>query len=218
MKSKNFSIDERLLRAGVAINNALNDAGIQNALAVFGYDANRINEGKTLLEAADNLVKQHKKEYGEQYEATGAFKAALNTADRAYMKSLKVARIAFTEKPDAQTALMLYGIRKRTLSGWIQQAESFYKNLLADADFMAQMAVYGYTQEKLEAELSLVQAVSDANLAQEKEKGEAQQATYDRDAKMDELDKWMSDFVAIARIALDENPQWLEKMGIVEPS
>ena len=51
-----------------------------------------------------------------------------------------------------------------------------------------------------------------------KREGEAQQATKDRVAAMDALDEWMSDFVAIARIALEEKPQFLEKLGILEPS
>ena len=51
-----------------------------------------------------------------------------------------------------------------------------------------------------------------------KREGEAQQATKDRVAAMDALDEWMSDFVAIACIALEEIPQFLEKLGILEPS
>ena len=60
----------------------------------------------------------------------------------------------------------------------------------------------------------LVQAVVEANLAQEKEKGNAQDATKARDTKFDALDTWMADFRAIARVALDEHPQWLEKLGL----
>jgi len=64
----------------------------------------------------------------------------------------------------------------------------------------------------------LVQAVAEANAVQEKEKGEAQEATKLRDAALDDLDQWMSDFIAIARLALEERPQYLEKLGVVEPS
>ena len=108
---------------------------------------------------------------------------------------------------------MLSGERKRTLSGWLEQAVAFYTNLVGDADLMAAMGNFGYDQARLQAEGALVQAVVEANLAQEKEKGEAQDATKQRDAKLDEMDVWMSDFKAIAQVALEKNPQWLEKLG-----
>jgi hypothetical protein len=35
---------------------------------------------------------------------------------------------------------------------------------------------------------------------------------------MDELNEWLSDFIAIARVALAEEPQLLESLGILERS
>ena len=106
----------------------------------------------------------------------------------------------------------------QVLSGWLSQARQFYLNALADSETLTKLGAYGITQAKLEAGQLLHGQVETANAAQEKEKGDAQQATKDRDAAMDSLDEWMSDFVAIARIALEEKPQFLEKLGIMEPS
>jgi hypothetical protein len=208
-----MSIDERLLAAQVAIDNALGDAGIQAALAGFGYDAARLGAGRTLYEDALALVNAQKAEYGDQYEASAAVRAAWDAADAAYSASLKVARVAFQDDPKAHAAMMLGGTRKQSLSGWIEQATAFYTNLLGDGDLMAAMAGFGYDAAKLEAEQALVQAVVEANLVQEREKGEAQDATKQRDASLDAMDAWMSDFKAIARVALEDNAQWLEKLG-----
>jgi len=157
-------------------------------------------------------IKQ-KKEYGEQYEATETVRNAWNVADQAYAKTLKIARIALRDNVKAQNALGLSGERKRSLSGWLEQAGRLYQNLLDDAEFVAAMTVYGYSQEKLETEQALVNAVREANMSQEKEKGEARDATEKRDAKLDAMDRWMADFKAIALIALGDNPQWLDKLG-----
>jgi hypothetical protein len=209
-----LSIDERLLAAQVAIENTLATPDILAALQVFGYDLPKLTAGRTLYQEALVLVNQQKAEYGDQYEATEAVKAAWAEADAAYMRSLKVARVALRGSQKARGAMMLDGWRKRTLSGWLEQAGAFYGNLLGDADLMAAMSGFGYDQARLEAEQALLEAVRAANLVQEKEKGEAQEATKLRDAKMDALDAWLADFKAIAQVALEEHPQWLEILNL----
>jgi hypothetical protein len=77
------------------------------------------------------------------------------------------------------------------------------------------MTKFGYTTDKLNNEYTLVKDVADKNLTQKKETGEAQQATELRDKKIDELDKWISDFRSIAKVALSDTPQKLEKLGIL---
>lgn len=53
------------------------------------------------------------------------------------------------------------------------------------------------------------------NLQQKNETGEAQAATQARDKKLDELAKWVSDLRAVAKVALADDPQQLEKLGIL---
>ena len=81
---------------------------------------------------------------------------------------------------------------------------------------MSGLKEFGVTEQKLKAGLAEVKALEAANLAQEKEKGEAQAATQKRDAAMDELQDWLSDYLGIAKIALEENPQLLEGLGILQ--
>lgn len=215
---KKQSISEKMLSYGIIINNAINESEIANAIALFGYTAEKLNAAKSLLDECDVLVNAQIKEYGEQFEATEQVHTLWDNAAAAYNTSLKIARIAFKENANAQAALLLNGDRKDSLSGWLQQAQSFYNNLENNADFVQALSIYGYTAEKIAAEKALLADLEVAKQAQAKEKGEAQQATVDRDKKLDELDEWISEFVVIARIALEDKPQLLEKLGILERS
>jgi len=218
MADKKQSIQDRLLAAQVAIDNALSDTEVQTFLAEYGYDNDRISQGKTLLENTQQLHQQQQKEYGDQFAATDALNKSWADANVSYMRFVKIARIALKSDHAAYKKLDLTGNRKQTLSGWLGQAKQFYLNALSDKDVLEKMANFGITQEKLEAGKQLVEATETANAKQEKEKGEAQQATLERDKVFDRLEDWLSDFLAIARIALEDKPQLLEKLGVVEPS
>ena len=205
-----LTIDEQLLAAEVAIDGSLIDPEILAAVAPFGYTLERLQAAKTLSDGVRTLISTQKHEYGEQYEATEATLEAWAVANHVYIITLKIARIAFKADTQAQGSLMLSGSRKRTVSGWLEQALVFYENLLTHANFMAAMAPFGYDQAKLEAEFALVTAVHTANTAQEHEKGDAQAATRARNAKLDELNEWVADYKVIATIALEATPQKLE--------
>ncbi|MCB9422164.1 MAG: hypothetical protein H6667_20345 [Ardenticatenaceae bacterium] len=212
------SMAQRLMAAQVAIDNSLNNPAILNAVTAFGYDAARLQAGRDLYDEVMALTATQEVEYGEQYEATAVVNTAWETADLAYKKALKISRVVFRGNQKARNALGLSGSRKKTLSGWIKQATTFYTNLLNTPDLIAAMTPYSYDQTKLEAEAALVQAVVAANAAQDKERGEAQEATQMRDVKMDELDQWVADYKAVAQVALSDSPQMLEQLGWVVPS
>lgn len=212
------AIDEFLTAVQVAIANALANPDIQTSLSEFGYTSKRLTEGKALHEAALQAHLQQQAEYGDQADATAALNQARDTADKSYMRLVKIARIALKDNPGAIARLDLNGKRKRSLSGWLLQTQQFYGNLLNAPDLLEAMNQYGITKTKITTAQAEIAAVTTANLAQETEKGEAQNATKIRDAAIDRLSEWFSDFVAIARIALEDSPQRLESLGIWEPS
>jgi len=212
------TIDQQLAAAGLALTNARSDSDLSGPLAAFGYDAERLTAGWALYEAAAAAQQRFTQEYGEQYSASDAFGAAREAAQAVVSRFVKIARIALKDERGAVATLALEGPRKRTLAGWLAQARQFYANAQADAGVLAALGQFGVTPEQLAAGQAQVNAVEALAAAQKRETGEAQQATQARDGALEALDEWMDDFVAIARIALEENPQWLEKMGVLARS
>lgn len=209
-------IEELLVKAGTAINNSLQNKKLQALLAEYGYSAEKLSEGKSLLDNATALSILRAKELGEKVESTQNRDEKKTLANKDYMKYVKIARIAFAKEPGVWQSLGLAGERKGSISGWIAQARQFYINLMADENRMAQMGTYGISPEKLEAGKAQVMEVEEAQNRQKTEMGEAQEATRQRDEAIDSLLEWYSDFIAIARIALEEKPQLLEMLGVVK--
>jgi hypothetical protein len=213
-KTKNYSISKIMMSAQIILDATISEPEILQQLAAFGYDEAKLHRGKALYDETLALVHQQKAGYGEKHEASTKAKTIWDETDNAYMRTLKVARLAFKDNAKAQTALMLRGKRKKNLAGWIGQADTFYTNLLASNDLMARMAEYGYDYGKITAEMRLVQNVRHANVSQEHEKGNAREITQLRNTKLDDLEAWLSEFRAIARIALQDQPYLLKKLSL----
>lgn len=215
---RNQSNDSKLLFAQNAIANALAIKEISTPLAQFGYNSTRIKEGEDLYNTAKDLQTKQVKEYGEQYEATNVLYLSRAMANKTYMVHVKIARIALRNNQETNASLQLTGNRKDSLSGWLRQANAFYTNALNTPKVITALAKFGIDKKKLEDGNALVGKLESSFNAQLKEKGEAQIATQAHDKAMDELQEWVSDFIAIARIALASEPQLLEMLGIIEPS
>jgi hypothetical protein len=209
------NIDTLLNSAHIAITNSLANPQIQSYLSEFGYTPDRIQQGRLLYETALAAHQQQQADYGDQKTATITLTQTWDTAKKSYMRYLKVARIAFKDNVGVATRLQLDGDRKKTLSGWLGQANQFYTNLLNAPELLTQLREYGITSDKLAAGQAEVQAVATANLLQKTEKGDAQTATQIKGKAIAALQAWMSDFTAIARLALENDRQLLEGLGIV---
>ena len=107
--------------------------------------------------------------------------------------------------------------KPQVFNPWYEQARHFYTALLADTEAQAQLARYRVTLEGLQAAQAQVESTFALKTAQEKEKGEAQESTQQRDAAIEALEEWLSDFKVVAKIALEDTPQLLEvmKLGVI---
>lgn len=75
---------------------------------------------------------------------------------------------------------------------------------------MARLAI---TADSLTAANTLITELETARAEYLKEVGESQDATKAKDAAFAKMDDWMSEFYAVARIGLEDNPQLLEALG-----
>lgn len=205
--------DEYLLHVKVALNNS-NQKDIDPILTAYGYPQSKIADGKTLYETALDKQKKQIQEYGEQYTATENLTQAINEVGDEYLEQVQIANVAFRNQKGVLAEIAASGERKKTQAAWIAQANTFYKNLLAKPEYVTAKAKYGQTEAKLTASAAKFKTISDLYDKRQKETGEAQTATKERDKAIAELDVWFTDYADIAVIALGKKPDLLEILGL----
>jgi hypothetical protein len=202
------SIAQSLNNAQLAIVNSLADAEIKAAVAEFGYTPARLREGLALYEAALAAVNAQKAARSDQKIATAEVQAVYLTARSAYQAAAKVARATLDD--GGLATLGLTGNTPRDVAGLTQAGYTLFDNaarneLLAD---------YGYTASRLASERAKLEALDAAQQTQQRAKGNAQQATQDRDAALADLNEWVAQYLKIARVALADRKSLLEKLGV----
>ncbi len=213
-----FTADERLAQYQLFFDVALTDETVKPIYANYGYDEGTMQEGVALFDSGYNLQQDKKKEYGEQYAATDELDAARNAAYVQYIELVQLARIALKHERNFQNQLELSGPRERTYSKLYMQMLNFYDAALGSTDIQAALARFRITADTFSAGRALVETMQQTYQAQKKETSEAQRASHDRDSALDALDDWMGDFIGVSRIALSKEPEYLERLGLVDPS
>jgi len=213
-----YTYEEHLDRARVALNNTESQPDLAEALAGYGFDHDRIQEGKSLLSKAEAAQRTYVREQGEQLAATGDLESARLACRRAYDKDAKLARLAFRKSPDALVRLGLAGRRKQNYSGWTEQVKQFYDAALNTPSILEGFGRYNYGRDRLHVGADLLHAVLDANDAQENEKGETQLASQSRIAAFEALDDYMDEFEGLVDVVFHDDPQQAERLGTHVPN
>ena len=215
MNKSKLTISDFLHQCNLRIMGAMNDETILTRVSGMGYNTDRLNAGKILL---DEVVVLHQKIVKENAELAHAYdlrNKEREEADSLYIKYFTLAKIAFAHDSAAFVALHLNARTTPSLNGWLSQTKNFYTLLLQNQNWTDSLQAFNVSRHDLEAGLKEVLDVEAAASVILKEKGEAQDAVDKRDAKLDALNRWINDFEAVARLALAASPQQLEKLGIV---
>ena len=214
MKKKK-SIYEELEQYRLMISGALANPVILKKLAELGYDRKAILAGQQLL--LRMKAQQQLRESGQnsQKASTQSMRQSYQEADARYLAHVKLARLVVPANSQAWNNLQLTGRRRKDLAGWMMQTEAFYQHAPAVAERLAQR---GITPEELTQTQAMIEAVAEARVEQNRQRGDKQVAKVRRDQDREALQQWMSKFIRAARYAFAEDKQQLEALGIVVPS
>jgi hypothetical protein len=209
------TISAELAMAEIAIENALQNPDTLKKLSAYNYDRKRMLEGRSLKEEVEMLESVKEDKYGQQFNSTDDMKARRKEIMLHYRQHSKRARLAFEGQRGTLEQLQLLGNRKTDTSGLLKQVYTFYSKIEL---FAGEMSKYNISPEELAQSKAMVEALFAARQQQVQSKGQAQHATQKRNMKRKELKNWMTQFRKVARIALADEPQLLETLGILVPT
>ena len=131
--------------------------------------------------------------------------------DERYSMQLALARIVFRDDARAQARLMLLGLRKYAYNEWLRQISAFYHTLAADERLA--MKIYPYLKKtEINTRIRQITRIKKLYYKFRIEDRDVQAATLVRDETIDQLLEWGSDFITVAKIALETHPKLLEEM------
>jgi CheY-like chemotaxis protein len=199
----------------VALENAVNQEEIAALLAELGYETSVIDEGKALLANTRQAFDLNKTEDNETTKAYAAFTAKKDEIADIYAMHRKKAKVAFRNEPVLLKQLGLTGTLPKAYVKWVETMKAFYSGSDLIGQLQANLTRLKVTPTDLQAGLTAITELESLRTEYLKEVGESQDATEAKDKAFAKIDDWMSEFYAVAKIALEDKPQLLESLGKV---
>lgn len=210
-----YSINSFIHQAGILVKNSQEVGVVREAVMQYGYDERRLKSGEQVfLKLKDLSYKQHKAKASkvELYRRKHELQLHVH---KVYMKYLKIARIAFSEDLKARSVLLLDGGRARTYKDWYYQVSVFCSIMQKNDDgYLEVMAGFGIESEQIEELRVQLKSLGKLNDECIKSAGELRKLTADKKKLVVEMQSYVSDFLKIARIALEHSPKVLQSLGV----
>ena len=203
-----------LNRSETSLTNAKTQPVIASAMDESGYGPDEIAESEAILAETKMIYEKNNTEDTETSEAYKEFASTREELKKSYKKQRKKAKIVFKNEPLMLQKLDVHRSEPDDYISWIDSLETFYKTITASEEILGKLLRLKLTKEKIRQAADMIPELKAARAKYLQEKGESEDATKAKDAAFAKLSAWMSDFYAVARIALEDHPQLLEAFGI----
>lgn len=199
----------------VALDNATTNQTIAQALAELGFDQGVINQGKSKLTDARSAFDHNNTEDDETAEAYQTFTVLKEEIKDLYSLHRKKAKVVFRKDPVALDQLALTGSIPQAYIKWLETIKKFYTTAKDNQEVINKLQRLKLTSNDINETLNKISQLESARSKYLQEKGESQDATEAKDTALSNIDDWMSEFYAVAKIALEDQPQLQEALGKV---
>lgn len=213
-----FSEAETLEQYRIALDNTESQAEIAAIMAELGFDSAVIGEGKAILAKTRQAYDLNKTEDDETSAAYADFSSKKEQLEDTFNIHRKKAKVVFRKDSLTADKLAISGAMHRTYIKWIEAAKKFYSVASTNSAIQGKLARLKISVDDLTAVNIQIKDLEAARAEYLKEKGESQDATKTKDAAFAKIDDWMSEFYAVAKIGLEDNPQLLEALGKIVKS
>ncbi|UCH96906.1 MAG: hypothetical protein JSV88_08665 [Candidatus Aminicenantes bacterium] len=200
------------------IENTFADPYIQEMAAKYGYDNQRLLEGKSLMERTVNLYEGFKNKEKNQILKYKEFAEIWKQARKTYHRFIKTARLAFDGNKELLDRIGVKFIKAAPFGVGVAQAKLFYNNLEQMPEILSEMGKYNVSPQEIQEGKNQVLNAEVAKSQHNNAVAETQQASALKALEFKKLSTWIADYRKVMRVALKSDGQLLEKLGIRVPS
>jgi hypothetical protein len=215
---KYLSVVKKIHSHGILIGNGIKDPIISGRMNCYGYTREKMKQASLMHQEMEHVNRQNHLKHGDYDNFKNKLRKSKKAFHKAYMVDLEFARIALARQPLLLDRVGASGRRQKAVAAYFLEAEWFYHALAEDESLLKKMAVYGYTKETILQRQKEIEKIYRLMEQKIRASGEAQHSTQIRNRKLRELDRWVSEYKKVARLAFRDDPQYLEKLGIVVKS
>jgi hypothetical protein len=186
---------------------------IQERLSSFGYTAELIAEGQSLLHETAKAMKEKKIRYNKRSEAYQAFTSVYNELSESFRLHKSIANVVF--RTDKKSLVKLTGMNfaSKNYEKSMEQISTFYTLSRSNTEVQSKLARLRLTPEKLDLVKDLIPSVEAARANYINEKAKSKDATKIKNIALAKMTYWMQEFYAVAKLAIEDQTLLEKTLG-----
>ncbi len=193
---------------------ATDNLTIREAMAEVGYSAQKLDEGEQLYQDLMALSGQHEALTKQKKQVNAQRNQLYLSLKKAYMRAVKIARIAFQDHENVRIELALDLEREKNMDVWLEQGQLFCQKLLSDFNLLTFLQGFGISREFVESLVAQFEMLKNTSTIKVSVDERLLLLTKNKKAAMVRFQRWLSDYIKMARIRFDEDPDMLILLNI----